>query len=203
MYTITEAITREFSIKKSKFICSLVPVSSIEEANMHLSSIKTLHLNANHNCYSYIIGQTGEIAKSSDDGEPAKTAGPVIYQALQTKEMTNILCVVTRYFGGIKLGAGGLIRAYSGCTHQTLLEATKIELKMMVRLTITFHYAFLDPIKHLLRDCLLIDETFSDTVSLTYQITKENIKDVIEDLVNLTNNQITYHFKEEGHHAAK
>src|SRR5690606_37736176 len=120
------------------------------------------------------------------------------YQALQTKEMTNILCVVTRYFGGIKLGAGGLIRAYGGCTHKTLLEATKSELKLMAKLTITFHYSFLDPIKHLLKKHLLIEETYSDSVSLTYQIPNETLQNLIEDLVNLTNNQITYFFEEEG-----
>lgn len=198
MYTITQPITKEYIIKKSRFLCTLMPVSSIEEANIQLSHIKTQYSDANHNCYSYIIGQTGEIAKSSDDGEPAKTAGVVIYQALQNKEMTNILCVVTRYFGGIKLGAGGLIRAYGGCTHQTLLEATKKELTLSFKLTITFRYTFLDEVKHLLKDYLLSHEQYTDTVTLTYHIPSTSLENVINHLIDLTNDQITYISEEEG-----
>lgn len=192
MFTIKDRITREYIIKKSRFICTILPVSSAEDAQMELQLIKKEHSNANHNCYSYIIGEQGQIAKSSDDGEPSKTAGVVIYQALQNKELTNILCVVTRYFGGVKLGAGGLIRAYGGTCRQTILEATTEELLITEQICASFDYTYLDILKNLLKDYTLLKETFSDKVGVTYLIPKDKYEEVKALFINITNNHVVF-----------
>ena len=118
MYTIDQEYINEININKSRFICYLAPVKSVDEANEYLQNIRKKHYDATHNCYAYIIGEKGEISKNSDDGEPSQTAGPPIYNVLQKNNLTNIIAIVTRYYGGIKLGAGGLIRAYGSSVSQ-------------------------------------------------------------------------------------
>ena len=100
-------------IKKSEFICSLARTETEEEARAFIDEIKTKHRKATHNCFAYMIGLNDEIQRESDNGEPSGTAGVPILEVLKNLELHNVTAVVTRYFGGIKLGAGGLIRAYS------------------------------------------------------------------------------------------
>lgn len=110
--TIKAPCERELIIKKSRFIGQLYPVGSFDEAQEKLNEVKKKYWNATHNCSALIIGTDGEYTRCSDDGEPQGTAGVPMLEALKNTELTNILCVVTRYFGGILLGAGGLVRAY-------------------------------------------------------------------------------------------
>ena len=116
MKTIKENTNNKIIINKSEFICDLIKVYDIEEVKKELEQIKSKYKDANHYCYAYIIDDN---KKSSDDGEPGGTAGVPIMESLNSQNLNYILCIVTRYFGGIKLGAGGLIRAYrkavNGC----------------------------------------------------------------------------------------
>lgn len=111
--TIREQSSREIVIKKSRFIGYAKPVETEEEAIAYIESIKKLHRTATHNCSAYIVGERDQHQKSSDDGEPSGTAGKPILEVIKNKGLKNVVVVVTRYFGGILLGAGGLVRAYT------------------------------------------------------------------------------------------
>jgi len=118
--TVGRASECELIIQKSRFIGSCRPVTTETEALAVLAGIRKRHWDASHNCYAYRIGGRGETARFSDDGEPSGTAGQPMMEVLTRRQVTNVICVVTRYFGGTLLGAGGLIRAYSKCCAQAL-----------------------------------------------------------------------------------
>ena len=138
--TITSNHTTEEEIKKSRFICHLKRVTSEEEARDFIAAIKKEHYRANHSCSAMIIGENSEVKRSSDDGEPNGTAGVPMLTVLEKQELTNVVAVVTRYFGGIKLGAGGLIRAYTGSVAQALNEIGLVTVKEQVGLQVILTY---------------------------------------------------------------
>ena len=138
--TITSNHTTEEEIKKSRFICHLKRVTSEEEARDFITAIKKEHYRANHSCSAMIIGENSEVKRSSDDGEPSGTAGVPMLTVLEKQELTNVVAVVTRYFGGIKLGAGGLIRAYTGSVAQALNEIGLVTVKEQVGLQVILTY---------------------------------------------------------------
>lgn len=111
--TLRKEANSEIVIKKSRFICHARPVETEEEAITFIEGLKKQHWNANHNCSAYVLGERDEIQKQSDDGEPSGTAGKPILEVIKVQQLKNVAIVVTRYFGGIMLGAGGLIRAYT------------------------------------------------------------------------------------------
>ena len=113
-YTIAEPIRQEIIIEKSRFICSLAKAAREEEAQEFIKKIKKEYWSATHNCSAYVIGENSCAERSSDDGEPSGTAGLPMLEVLRKNSLYNVVAVVTRYFGGIKLGAGGLVRAYTG-----------------------------------------------------------------------------------------
>ena len=121
--TIAAAVTRELIVKKSRFIAHLVPVRSVAEADEVIASVRRQYWDARHNCIAMVTGVTGDQARSSDDGEPSGTAGIPMLEVLRRRGLTDVVAVVTRYFGGVKLGAGGLIRAYSTAVSDALDEA--------------------------------------------------------------------------------
>ncbi|CAM3535916.1 YigZ family protein [Streptococcus pluranimalium] len=138
--TITSNHTTEEEIKKSRFICHLKRVTSEEEARDFIAAIKKEHYRANHSCSAMIIGENSEVKRSSDDGEPSGTAGVPMLTVLEKQDLTNVVAVVTRYFGGIKLGAGGLIRAYTGSVAQALNEIGLVTVKEQVGLQVILTY---------------------------------------------------------------
>ena len=119
MKTVIKEITNEIVINKSRFIAVITPIKEKEEINLILNSLKEKFKDATHYCYAYIIDN---YQKASDDGEPQKTAGMPILNCLIKNNLTDILCVVIRYFGGIKLGAGGLVRAYSNAVKEVITK---------------------------------------------------------------------------------
>lgn len=131
----------ETVIKRSRFICNLVPVAGPEEAEAALAAIRKEHYDARHNCWAMIIGPERGLERSSDDGEPQGTAGIPMLEVLRRSGVTNILAVVTRYFGGTLLGAGGLVRAYSGSVAEALREAKLVRNVPAVRITVRLPYA--------------------------------------------------------------
>jgi len=131
--------TYEAIIERSRFICSLKKVSADADAREYINKIKNEHPFATHNCYAYVV-DNGGAARFSDDGEPQGTAGQPMLEVLKNNSVVNVVAVVTRYFGGVKLGAGGLVRAYSGAVSATLKIAGKIELFSSTVFTISFNY---------------------------------------------------------------
>ena len=141
MKKIQDLVENVIIINKSEFITRLFRVDSVEEVESYLEMIRKKHYDATHNCYAYIIGDNQEIQKCSDDGEPQKTAGAPMMDALKKNNVTNILAITTRYFGGIMLGAGGLVRAYSSSVSEALKKAVFYETKMQTKFQLTTSYA--------------------------------------------------------------
>lgn len=137
MYTISNNSKYELIIKNSKFITLLYKINNEDIVKKILNNVKEIYPDATHYCYAYIIDNQ---KKSSDDGEPSKTAGLPILKVLENNQLNHILAIVVRYFGGIKLGANGLIRAYSKCTSNALKENTIKELIQGYNINITFSY---------------------------------------------------------------
>ncbi|MBP0462023.1 YigZ family protein [Streptomyces montanisoli] len=118
--TVARAGTHETEISRSRFLCSLAPCASEEEAQDFIAGVRREHPGAGHHCFAYVLGADASVQKASDDGEPGGTAGVPMLQMLLRRDMRYVVAVVTRYFGGVKLGAGGLIRAYGGVVGETL-----------------------------------------------------------------------------------
>ncbi|WP_327335638.1 YigZ family protein [Streptomyces sp. NBC_01324] len=118
--TVARAGVHETEINRSRFICALAPAATEQEAQDFVARIRREHPAASHNCFAYVIGANASVQKASDDGEPGGTAGVPMLQMLTRREMRYVVAVVTRYYGGVKLGAGGLIRAYGGVVGEAL-----------------------------------------------------------------------------------
>ena len=191
MNTINETYETKIEIKKSIFIATLIPVKSIEEVNESLKQIRKKYYDATHNCYSYILGD-GNTYKYSDDGEPSQTAGIVIFNALQKNNLTNVLCVITRYFGGIKLGAGGLVRAYASSTSEVIKLASIKPIINYKKLVITFDYSYTTQILKLLNDFEKISQEYLEKVKLEYLIPEVDLNNYKEQLISLTNGNIKF-----------
>lgn len=190
MKTIKEIYTSTTIIQKSEFICNVFPVNNVDEANQILANIRKKHYDATHNCYAYIIGNGAEYAKYSDDGEPSQTAGVVIYDVLKKNELTNVLAIVTRYFGGIKLGAGGLVRAYSSSTANTLIDIKTYELTSCIRIEIRFPYTYMNLVSKALINCQQISKSFDSMVNLVYEFPKKDFYEINKNLISITKNEI-------------
>lgn len=179
---LKDTVSNELIIEKSKFITSIYNVSSIEEVNEILSSTRKKYYDATHNCYAYILGDNANVAKASDDGEPSKTAGFPILDVLKKNDLTNVLCIVTRYFGGILLGAGGLVRAYSSSTSEALKKGILLEKKYLNRLIIKLDYSTYNSIINKLNG-KIIDQSFQSDIALTIAVSSEELENTI-DLIN-------------------
>ena len=169
MYTIKDNKVYELIIKNSKFITILYKVNNVNNINSILENIKKEYPDATHYCYAYIIDN---IKKSSDDGEPSGTAGIPILKVLESNNLTNIICVVVRYFGGIKLGANGLIRAYTKSTSNIIKESTLVELIDGINLDITFNYDEIKEIDYLLKDIKINNKIFDKDITYNIDIDK-------------------------------
>ena len=190
--TFKENGTVQEEIKKSKFICHVKRVSSEEEARDFINAIRKEHYKATHNCSAFIIGEQSDIKRTSDDGEPSGTAGVPMLGVLENHRITNSCVVVTRYFGGIKLGAGGLIRAYAGSVAQAVREIGLVEIKEQVVLGITLTYSQYQEFANFLKDHQLAeqDPTFTDQVMTTIFVDKENTNSITAALVELYNGKV-------------
>ena len=163
MKSIKKIITNEQIINKSKFINYLIPVKSVDETIDHLAIIGQEHPNASHFCSAYIIGNNQEIQKVNDDGEPSKTAGYPMIEVLKKHDLTNVYSVTVRYFGGIKLGAGGLVRAYSKSVAESILLADFSSLVPYSNITLTISFDLIGVIEKFVRDNYILLETKYDS----------------------------------------
>ena len=190
--TIKEDGQVQEEIKKSRFICHAKRVYSEEEARAFITAIKKEHYKATHNCSAFIIGERSEIKRTSDDGEPSGTAGVPMLGVLENHNLTNVCVVVTRYFGGIKLGAGGLIRAYAGSVALAVKEIGIIEIKEQAGIQIQMTYAQYQEYGNFLKDHNLmeIETNFTDQVETMIFVDKENKEHIKSELIEFYNGKV-------------
>jgi len=150
--TIAAAVEHELVVKKSRFIARIEPVSSVTEADAVIAGIRKRFWDARHNCSAMVTGVLGDHARSSDDGEPSGTAGVPMLEMLRRRELTDVVAVVTRYFGGVKLGAGGLVRAYSTAVSEALDLAATVRRESLTQASIDVAHADAGRYDNLLRD---------------------------------------------------
>ena len=191
--TIKEDGQVQEEIKKSRFICHAKRVYSEEEARDFITAIKKEHYKATHNCSAFIIGERSEIKRTSDDGEPSGTAGVPMLGVLENHNLTNVCVVVTRYFGGIKLGAGGLIRAYAGSVALAVKEIGIIEIKEQAGIAIQMSYAQYQEYSNFLKEYNLmeLDTNFTDQVDTMIYVDKEEKETIKAALIEFFNGKIT------------
>ena len=190
--TIKEDGQVQEEIKKSRFICHIKRVTTEEEARNFIQAVKKEHYKATHNCSAFILGEQSEIKRSSDDGEPSGTAGVPMLGVLENHQLTNVCAVVTRYFGGIKLGAGGLIRAYAGSVALAIKEIGSVHIKEQLGLRLTLSYSQYQELPNFLKAKQLQeqDTAFTDQVQTTLFVDKDDKESVIESLIELFNGKI-------------
>lgn len=183
MRSVENSSKNEIIINKSRFISFLFKVSTEEEVKTILNDLRIKYKDASHYCYAYIIQN---VKRFDDDGEPSGTAGIPILTVLEKNDLDFILCVVIRYFGGIKLGTGGLVRAYSKSCREVILKSSLIELIDGYNLIINFSYEQTNLIEKLIDGCQINNKIFDNTI--TFDIDISCIKfDSIKDTLNLQN----------------
>lgn len=183
--------TGEIVEKKSKFIASIVPVATEQEALDFILAKKKEYWDARHNCYAYIIGQNQEVMRCSDDGEPAQTAGRPMLDVLTKEGLYNLVVVVTRYFGGVLLGTGGLVRAYQGATKAGLEQCVILEQFTGKPLTITTDYNGYGKIEYILRerDIVIQDTEFGAQVVISTTVPEEMTDEITKDIADRTSGE--------------
>lgn len=196
MKTIKNFIRNEIIIDKSRFITHLERVESVVEATYFINKIKKEHWNASHNCSAFVIGKHSEIMRSSDDGEPSGTAGSPMLNSLKNNNLSDVVCVVTRYFGGIKLGTGGLIRAYSRCVSDAISKSTIIEAVEMKVIIVTVDYSSANILDKKFCKYLSVNTEYTSNVNITYYVRPSEIKNFIDELNEITNAHFTYEIQE-------
>lgn len=182
MYRINEEYENKIIINKSIFITHLYRVNNVDEVNDILASTRKKYYDATHNCYAYIIGDNGDIKKASDDGEPSKTAGFPMLDVLEKNNVTNILAITTRYFGGILLGAGGLVRAYSSSVSECLKLAKLYDTKPQIKLSLTLSYSGYNTLIKTINYINIIDTSFNQDIIIIASIDKDLYDKLGEDL---------------------
>lgn len=190
--TIANASQTELVIKKSRFICSLQRISSEEDAQNFIKEVQAANRKANHNCFAYLAGDQDQVQRESDNGEPSGTAGVPILESLQMAKLHNVVAVVTRYFGGIKLGAGGLIRAYSNVTTEAVHRAGIVQRIKQLQIAITVSYRQHDALLYYLKEHQLAvsNEDYGVNVTTNVFINEATADDTIAQLQNRFNHQL-------------
>ena len=191
--TIKEDFIAEEEIKKSRFICHLKRVYTEEEARSFISEIKKEHHKANHNCSAFTLGDRQEIQRSSDDGEPSGTAGVPMLEILKKREITNVCAVVTRYFGGTKLGAGGLIRAYAGSVGHALDQVGLVKFVTQEQLILTLDYGNYDGLQRFLssQGLVISESEFLSDVTVKLFVDLDKTEQLLADLVEQFSGKIS------------
>ena len=190
MKSIKEITEHTLVIKKSEFICTLIPLNDENKINETIDFYKEKYKDATHNCVAYLVGAK---ERANDDGEPSGTAGLPMLNVLKKQELSNIIAIVTRYFGGIKLGAGGLTRAYSQAVAEALKEANIVEKHLIDVYDVSLDYSFTKKFEHLLKvntiDC--INKEYNEQVTYRLYIDDLSFFDTIQEL---TSNRYTKEF---------
>lgn len=190
--TIAKNTSFEMVIKKSRFICSIGRADTEEAAQDFIAQVQIANRKANHNCFAYMIGDKDQVQRESDNGEPSGTAGVPILESLQLAKLHNVVAVVTRYFGGIKLGAGGLIRAYSNVTTNAIHQAGLVQRVLQTAVDITVSYAQHDKLLYFLKEqqVEVANEAYGVDVTVTIFVDQAACNDLIDQLTNRFNDQL-------------
>lgn len=188
-FTISKPASDSFIEKKSEFIGYIAPVKTNDEAVAFINQIKAMHRKARHNVYAYILREDN-ISRYSDDGEPQGTAGVPVLEVLQKRGLTDVCVVVTRYFGGILLGGGGLLRAYSHAASIACDAAQIMDMRLCHRLTIKTDYNLYGKINYILPnfDVITVNSDFADAVTLEILVMSEKLDALRKELTEVTNN---------------
>lgn len=184
----------ELDIKKSRFICHAKRVNNEDEALEFIAAVKKEHGKANHNCSAYMIGDHDEIQRAHDDGEPSGTAGFPMLEVLKKKELKNVAVVVTRYFGGVKLGAGGLIRAYGNAVSKTVEEIGLIEGNLQIEIQATIEYPLLGKVENQLRGSTytIKEILYTDKVTVICLVNEEEKENFYADMIEWVSDQVVF-----------
>ena len=198
--TVLKTSYAELTEKRSRFIANVKPVRTEEEALEFLESIKKKYWDARHNVYAYIL-EENNLQRYSDDGEPAGTAGLPVLDMIKKEGLSNLIVVVTRYFGGILLGTGGLVHAYSKSAKLGVESATPITMTLCREVTICCDYSLLGKVQSevLASGFKLCETEYSDVVRLSALVPENSAKSFAESLFDKTNGKITFEFGETGY----
>lgn len=201
--TVYKGNEAEIIEKKSRFIATVCPVKTEEEAIAFIDSLKKKYWNATHNCSAYVIGERFQIQRCSDDGEPSGTAGKPMLDVLLGEEIHDVVVVVTRYFGGTLLGTGGLVRAYSASTKAGLEASTVITKYHGSKIAIQTDYTGLGKIQYILgqRGLSILDSVYTDKVELEVLLPEEQVTEVMGEITEASNGQALMEVMEECYFA--
>ncbi|MEG0013861.1 MAG: YigZ family protein [Cellulosilyticaceae bacterium] len=191
--TIQAEAQTEIIEKKSRFIASVFPIASQEEADAHLVRLRKQYWDATHNCYAYQLGEKNEIQRFSDDGEPQGTAGKPILDVLKGEDIKNTLIIVTRYFGGTLLGTGGLVRAYGKSAKEGVLEAGLVQ-KVRIRLfAIQMSYTLSGRVQYILNEkgYTIRESQYTDIVTFIVEVEINNQENFQKWLIDSTNAEVS------------
>lgn len=190
--SVANEFRHEYIVEKSRFITTICPCSTETDAQDFINRINKEFWDARHNCTAYALGPKQEQQRSSDNGEPSGTAGKPMLEVLKKTGITNVAVVVTRYFGGIKLGAGGLIRAYSHSVSETLQLAPKELHTTRVQLQTTIDYALYGSLERYLQDAQLhYEATFGEQIELTILVPPNDIEHIQKELQDMSHGAAT------------
>lgn len=194
--SIQSPIISEIDIKKSRFITYLYPIETEEDFQNHLANIRKEHYKATHHCQAFILNDDSSIQRMNDDGEPSGTAGVPMLEVLKNNDLTYVMAVTVRYFGGTKLGAGGLIRAYSSAVSEALKEATIIKNITQTMVDLIIDYSQNDTFTYLMGETELpitiMDTQYTDKVTYQLAIDQDQVDDVYNRLVERFNGQLEW-----------
>lgn len=195
-YSIEAPLIHEIEIKKSRFLTYLIPIESEADFQEELAAIRKEHYKATHHCQAFILSDDSMIQRMSDDGEPAGTAGVPMLEVLKQENLTYVMAVVVRYFGGVKLGSGGLIRAYSNAVSEALKEATIIKNINQMMVNVELRYDQMDSFTYYMSQTelpiTLKDTVYTDTVTFNLAINLEAVTEVHDELTNRFSGQLSW-----------
>ena len=189
------------TINKSEFIGHAFYVESVDEAEKYISEIREKYKDATHNCFAYIVGVDKLIQKYSDDGEPSGTAGIPMLEVLRKKDLTNCLVISTRYFGGILLGAGGLVRAYTKSIVGVLEKSKIVRKELFYNVDIVLDYIYLGKIENILKnfDLKILNIEYLEKVKISLSVKKDNFEKLKNIIINETSDNCTIKINEESY----
>ncbi len=191
-YSIKEKIRTEIKIKCSKFIATALPVNNLEDFHIQINSLRKEFYDATHNCFAYKIRMEKDYEAYSDDGEPSGSAGKPIFFMINKYELTNIMVVVTRYFGGTKLGVGGLVRAYSQAAEECLKIAEKREVIITESISFDISYSEQNNIKKLIEEyAVKHKENYTDKICVNIDVPKSLVNEFKSKLFEITLGKIS------------
>ncbi|WP_114750168.1 IMPACT family protein [Pleomorphovibrio marinus] len=192
--TLNKESKGEYKEKGSKFLSFAIPVKNIEEIKFSLEAIKKTYYDARHHCYAYMLGKEGDVFRANDDGEPNHSAGDPILGQIRAFDVTNILVVVVRYFGGTKLGVGGLINAYRTAAKEALQNSEIIEAMETAPITFTFGYEETNKVMAIIGEyqVSILSQEFTEQCKISIDCPKSRLSEIREAISELSSTKILF-----------